>query len=204
MVRSNVQLVVSQNFQFDLGTETLTVISDSLGVFSLTPNLKQMIAGSCCVDYTPTPDVPYANILKQPNAEGVNAEFIPFYYELPLYGFNYTPPNQANHLLGPVDGTVCDTLGLNDETCIKKLEQFSFNVFPNPGNEVIHFTTDLPLPLKLTVRDNQGRTVIEKTMNQKSFSIQDGIAELNTGIYFIELKSLKKPNRLVKKWMKME
>jgi hypothetical protein len=95
-------------------------------------------------------------------------------------------------------------LGLNYETSIKKLEQFSFNLFPNPGNEVIHFTTDLPLPLKLTIRDNQGRTVIEKTMNQKSFSIQDGIGELNTGIYFVELQSLKKPNRLVKKWMKME
>jgi hypothetical protein len=45
MVRSNVQLVVSQNFQFDLGTETLTVISDSLGVFSLTPNLKTNDSG---------------------------------------------------------------------------------------------------------------------------------------------------------------
>jgi hypothetical protein len=41
-------------------------------------------------------------------------------------------------------------------------------------------------------------------LNQKSFSIQEGIAELNTGIYFIELQSEKKSNRLVKKWMKME
>jgi hypothetical protein len=205
MTRTNsTDYLVIDNFQYDLETQTAIVLTDSLGIFSLTPNLKHMLGGFCCMNYTPEPNMPYASILKQPNEVGFDAEFIPFYYELPLYGFNYTPPNQANHLLGPVDGTVCDSLGLNDETSIKKLEQFSFNLFPNPGNEVIHFTTDLPLPLKLTIRDNQGRTVIEKTMNQKSFSIQEGIAELNTGIYFVELKSEKKPNRLVKKWMKME
>lgn len=204
MVRSNVELVVSENFQYDLETQTLTVISDSLGIFCLTPNLKQMLGGSCCVDYTPTPNVPYANILKQPNESGFDTEFIPFYYELPLYGFIYYPPNQANHLLGPIDDTICDSLGLDDETSIKKIEQSSFNIFPNPGNEIIHFSTDLPLPLELTIRDNQGRIVIEKTKNQKSFTIQDEIPELNAGIYFIELNSLKEPIRSVKKWMKLE
>ena len=119
-------------------------------------------------------------------------------------GFRIEPIEYANHLLGPMDGSSRDTLGLDDETSIKKVEQFNFSVFPNPGNEIIHFTTDLPLPLKLTFHDNQGKTVIEKTMNQKSFSIQVGISELNTGIYFIELQSLKKPNRVVKKWMKVE
>ena len=125
-------------------------------------------------------------------------------YPLFIDGFRTEPIEYANHLLGPIDGSSCDTLGLDDETSIKKVEQFSFNVYPNPGNELIHFTTDLPPPLKLTIRDNQGRTIIEKSFNQSSFSIQEGIAELNTGIYFVELKSEKKPIRLVKKWMKME
>jgi hypothetical protein len=194
-------MTTNENLQFDIDNGVFNVVTDNLAVLCLTPNLKHMLGGFCCDSSSGSP---YAGVVFNPNLVGVDCNYNSQYYELPLYGFVYTPPNQANHLLGPVDGTVCDSLGLNDETSIKKLEQFSFNVFPNPGNEVIHFTTDLPLPLKLTIRDNQGRTVIEKTMNQKSFSIQDGIAELNTGIYFIELKSEKKPNRLVKKWMKME
>ncbi|MEX0635706.1 MAG: T9SS type A sorting domain-containing protein, partial [Ferruginibacter sp.] len=190
MVRSNVQLVVSQNFQYDLDTQTLTVISDSLGVFSLMPNLKQMIAGSCCVDYTPTPDVPYANILKQPNELGFESEFIPFYNELPLYGFNYTPPNQANHLLGPIDGTICDSLGLNDETAIKEIKQFSFNIFPNPGQNELNFKTDLPLPINAIIRDNQGKVVFESNYKEHKFSITIGLSKLNSGLYFVELQSI--------------
>ncbi len=199
-----ITMAANENLQFDLNTEQFAVVTGDLGVLCITPNLKHMIGGFCCDPSTPTPNVPYAGLVLNPNLHGQDCNYQPLRYELPLYGFIYTPPNQANHLLGPVDGTVCDSLGLNDETSIKKLEQFSFNLFPNPRNEVIHFTTDLPLPLKLTIRDNQGRTVIEKTMNQKSFSLQEGIAELNSGIYFVELKSEKKSDRLVKKWMKME
>lgn len=205
MVKTNADnFQLRENFQYDLETQTLTVISDSLGIFCLTPNLKHMLGGSCCVDYTPTPNVPYANILKQPNASGFDAEFIPFYYELPLYGFITHPPNQANHLLGPIDGTVCDSLGLNDETAIKEIKQFSFNIFPNPGQNELNFNTDLPLPLKLVIRDNQGKTVIEKSIFKKTFSMQEGIAELNTGIYFLELKSERNSERLIKKWMKID
>ncbi len=204
MVRSNVELVVSQNFQYDLETQALTVISDSLGIFSLMPNLKQMIAGSCCVDYTPTPDVPYANILKQPNELGFESEFIPFYYELPLYGFNYTPPNQANHLLGPVDGSICDSLGLNDETGLEKTTQNTFELFPNPGSQHLNCRTNLPLPLQCTLRDGQGKTVLTKVLNQKSFSLHQELLTLPPGMYFVDLQSESSPQRLVRKWIKME
>ena len=197
-------MAANENLQFDLNTEQFAVVTGDLGVLCITPNLKHMIGGFCCDPSTPTPNVPYAGLVLNPNLHGQNCNYQPLQYELPLYGFIYTPPNQANHLLGPIDGSSCDTLGFNDETSIKKIEEFSFNVFPNPGIEVIHFTTDLPLPLKLTIRDNQGRIVIEKTKNQKSFTVQDEIPELNAGIYFIELNSLKVPIRLVKKWLKLE
>jgi len=202
MGRSNPGLEFSyQNIQVDVESGQMTVVADSVYVPCLTPNLKWVVSGYQEVPFTL---INKLNVFTQPNELGDNSGRIKDLYSLFIDGFRTEPIEYANHLLGPIDGSSCDTLGLNDETSVKKLEQFSFNLFPNPGNEIIHFTTDLPLPLKLTVRDNQGRTVIEKTMNQKSFSIQDGIAELNTGIYFVELKSEKKPNRLVKKWMKME
>ena len=95
-------------------------------------------------------------------------------------------------------------MGLNDETAIKEIKQFSFNIFPNPGQNELNFNTDLPLPLKLVIRDNQGKTVIEKSIFKKTFSMQEGIAELNTGIYFLELKSERNSERLIKKWMKID
>ena len=107
-------------------------------------------------------------------------------------------------MLGPLDGTNCDTLGLDDETAIPKYELFSFNIFPNPGKDQINFTTDLPLPVKLIIRDSQGNKVIENTFNQKSFSVSSLVYELNEGIYFVELKSERNSERLIKKWMKID
>jgi len=205
MVKTNAEnFQIRENFQFDLETQTVTVISDSLGIFCLTPNLKHMLGGSCCVDYTPTPNVPYANILKKPNEAGIGAEFIPYYYELPIYGFITHPPNQANHLLGPMDGTICDSLGLNDETAIKEIKQFSFNLFPNPGQNELNFTTDLPLPINAIIRDNHGKIVFENNYNTQTFSITSGLSKLKSSLYFVELKSIKNQQRLSRKWMKID
>jgi len=205
MTRTNsLDYLVIDNFQYDLETQTVTVLTDSLGIFSLTPNLKHMLGGFCCMNYTPEPNMPYASILKEPNEAGFETEFIPFYYELPLYGFIYTPPNQANHLLGPIDGTICDSLGLNDETGLNKLEEYTFNLFPNPGSNVLNCSTNLALPVKVIIRDNLGKVAFEKTYNANKFSIVENLNNLKTGIYFVELISEKSEYRLARKWMKIE
>lgn len=200
--RSNPDTYASyQNIQVDVESGQMTVVGDTVFVPCLTPNLKWVVTGYHSVPFTL---VNKLNVYTQPNELGHDCGRIKDLYSLFIDGFRTEPIEYANHLLGPIDGSSCDTLGLDDETSIKKVEQFSFNVFPNPGNEIIYFTTDLSLPLKLTIRDNQGRTIIEKSFNQSSFSIQEGISELKTGIYFVELRSEKEPLRLVKKWMKME
>lgn len=201
MGRSNLTQTNYETIQVDVETSQLTVVADSVFVPLLTPNLKWITSGYQDVFFTSIDDI---SVIKNPNNLGFNVNREIIQNCLEVNGAIQEPIEYANHLLGPIDGSSCDTLGLDDETSIKKVEQFSFNVFPNPGNGIIRFTTDLPLPLKLIIRDNQGRTIIEKSFNQSTFSIQEGIAELNTGIYFVELKSEKKPVRLVKKWMKVE
>lgn len=201
MGRSNLTQTNYETIQVDVETGQLTMVADSVFVPLLTPNLKWIASGYQDVFFTSIDDI---SVIKNPNNLGVNVNREIIQNCLEVNGAIQEPIEYANHLLGPIDGSSCDTLGLDDETSIKKLENFSFNLFPNPGNEEIHFTTDLPLPLKITIRDSQGKTVIEKFINQKSFSIQERIAELNQGIYFVELQSLKESNRLVKKWMKME
>jgi len=201
MGRSNLSQTNYETIQVDVGTGQLTVVADSVFVPLLTPNLKWIASGYQDVFFTSIDDI---SVIKNPNNLGFNVNREIIQNCLEVNGAIQEPIEYANHLLGPIDGSSCDTLGLDDETSIKKVEQFSFTVYPNPGNELIHFTADLPLPLKLTIRDNQGRTIIEKSFNQSSFIVQQGIAELNTGIYYVELRSEDKPVRLVKKWMKVE
>ena len=190
-----------QNIQVDVETGQMTVVGDTVFVPCLTPNLKWVVTGYHAVPFTL---VNKLNVYTSPNELGQECGRIKDLYSLFIDGFRTEPIEYANHLLGPIDGSSCDTLGLNDETAIKKIEQFSFNVFPNPGKEEINFATDLPMPVKLIIRDSQGKTVIEKTFNQKIISISNGISELNAGIYFVELQNQSKQVRLVKKWMKIE
>lgn len=202
MGRSNPGIEFSyQNIQVDVETGQMTVVADSAYVPCLTPNLKWVVSGYQEVPFTL---INKLNVFTQPDELGNNSGRVKDLYSLFIDGFRFEPIEYANHLLGPIDGSNCDTLGLNDETSIKMLDQFSFNLFPNPGNDIIHITSDLPMPLKLIIRDNQGKTVIEKLVNQKSFSIQEGIAKLNSGIYFLELKSERNSERLIKKWMKID
>jgi hypothetical protein len=191
----------NENIQFDIESGAFNVVTDNLAVLCLTPNLKHMLGGFCCDSATWTP---YAGAVFNPNLAGEACNYYTRYYELPLYGFIYTPPNQANHRLGPIDGTICDSLGLNDETGWKKIPNHTLELYPNPGYNQLQLRTDLPLPLQCTLRDGQGKVLFTQDFNQKTFSLHDGLWALPRGLYLVELQSRSSGQRELRKWLKME
>ncbi len=202
MGRSNPSPVVSyQNIQVDVASGQMTVVADSVFVPCLTPNLKWVVSGYQSVTWS---HIDRINALTQPNELGADCNRIRDLYSLPVDGFVFEPIEYANHLLGPIDGSSCDTLGLDDETGIQKQKEFSFQLFPNPGGNQLTIKTDMPLPVKLVLRDSQGKNVFGKEFNKNSFSIQQELMELNQGIYFVEIMNVAQHKRLVRKWMKVE
>jgi hypothetical protein len=167
----------------------------------LTPNLKWVISGYQDVFSTGIDDI---SAIKNPNNIGTACNRVILPNCLTVNGAISEPIEYANHILGPIDGSSCDTLGLDDETGIQKLKDYSFILFPNPGGNQLTIKTDLPLPVKLILRDSQGKNVFEKKFNKNSFSIQQELVELNQGIYFVELMNVAQHKRLVRKWMKVE
>jgi hypothetical protein len=205
MVKTNADnFQIIDNIQFDLLSQEVTQITDSTGVFLLTPNLKHAFGAHTRRLEPQGPFVPFVSVLLKPNEIGLACEYQPMAIELPAYAFPPYPINWANHLLGPIDGTICDSLGLNDETAIKEIKQFSFNIFPNPGQNELNFKTDLPLPVNAIIRDNQGKVVFENNYNTQTFSITNGLSKLKSGLYFVELQSIKNQQRLSRKWMKLD
>jgi hypothetical protein len=201
MGRSNPGVGFSyQNIQVDVETGQMNVIADSVYVPCFTPNLKWVVSG---YQEEPFTLINKLNVFTQPNELGQECGRIKDLYSLFIDGFRTEPIEYANHLLGPIDGSSCDTLGLDDDTGIKKVDRFNVNMFPNPGKDEINFITDLPLPIKLIIRDSQGKKVIENRYNQKAFTILSCLSELNPGIYFVELQNEGKALRLVMKWMKI-
>ena len=182
MERSNLNTMTSyQNIQVDVETGQMTVVADSVYVPCLTPNLKWVVPGYQEVPFTPIDGL---NVFTQPNNLGnVSGRRNNLYY-LPVAGFIIEPPEWANHLLGPIDGTICDSLGLNDDLAIKKKDEFTFTVFPNPENDALHIKTNLSGPLRLIIRNAHGMQLFESDFNKTNFSLSNELVTSKAGIYF--------------------
>jgi len=202
MGRSNPTEVYSyQNIQVDVETNQMSVVADSVFVPILTPNLKWVVSGYQEVPWTPLDKL---NVFTQPNELGNASGSLKDLYSLPLGGFFVEQPEYANHLLGPIDGSSCDTLGLDqDYTWLPKVPEVSFVIYPNPGQSELNFRTDMPLPINLTITDAQGKLVLQQQFNKSSFTLSSEIAALQQGIYFVELRNNEKGIRASKKWMKI-
>jgi hypothetical protein len=198
--RTNPEQTNYQTIQVDVESGQMTVVADSVFVPMLTPNNKWIVSGYQDVFFTNIEDL---SVIKSPNnyAPSVNRTILD--NALFVDGSIIEQPEWANHLLGPIDGTICDSLGLNNETAIIETKQFSFNIYPNPGQNELNFKTDLPLPIYAIIRDNQGKVVFENNYITQTFSITNGLSKLKSGLYFVELQSIKNQKRLARKWMKV-
>ena len=186
MSRTNYETFLTpQVIQFDLNSEQFFLVSDSAGPACLTPNLKQVVSGqTILVNNT---YVPYMGIVSNPNGSAETCDFEARSFHLTTLGFILAPPNWANHRLGPVDGSVCDSLGLDDETVITDLPELHFKIYPNPGKNILQLETDIHLPFQLIIRNSQGSSVIEKEINTPHFILQDEVNSLSTGSYQVEV-----------------
>jgi len=103
------------------------------------------------------------HVINEPDLPGSACDFQQHAIELPTYNFN-SLPNHPNYHLGPVDGSVCDSLGIN--VGVPDLgAAFSVSVFPNPSAGA--FTLSYPSIGQagfLEVRDLSGHLVIQEQL----------------------------------------
>lgn len=130
-LRGNIETFRFENLVYDISNQTYNLMNKSVNTPCLSPNLKQMVFGH--YKYYDTYFETYLSVLNEPN-EYNEANLDTFAYVMPTWGYLRVPHNWANHMLGPVDGSSCDTLGLDqDYTWLPKLEEETFLVFPNPS-----------------------------------------------------------------------
>lgn len=199
MGRSNPTSVFSyQTIQIDVETENMTIVNDSTFVPCLTPNLKWIISGH---QTTPPLQIDKLSVITQPNEDGISCNLIEGLYNLPIDGFNLEPIEFANHLLGPIDNTSCDTLGLNqDYTWLPKVKEVSFVIYPNPSSNMLNIKTNLKGTLKLSILDITGKLVFCKTESKNSFILENEIKHLSSGLYSVTIQN--GFNMLSAKWVK--
>lgn len=126
----------------------------------------------------------YLHIIDQPDQQGTACNFIQHGLKLPMS--NIGLPSFPNYHLGPLIGSICDTLHIGINEFNKR--QKTFSVSPNPASGSALFQYDLSFYNKaeLFICDALGRTkkYILDT-NQKNQKINT--SELANGIYYCRL-----------------
>lgn len=97
-------------------------------------------------------------------------------------------PNHPNYFLGPVDGSVCDSLGINVGVR-ERLPLLTVCAYPNPSING-HFTLTYPAQPtvgELEIRDVAGRVVLQQRIPQWSTLHQVELAGQAAGMYQCKL-----------------
>jgi len=107
------------------------------------------------------------HVIHDPDSAGLACNMEQHGIALPSY-FSNSLPNHPNYHLGPVDGSVCDSLGINTGV-VEAVMQQAVHASPNPSNGSFTLSYAVqPTAGELEVRDQSGRLVLRERLPQWS------------------------------------
>ena len=107
------------------------------------------------------------HVINNPDEPGLACNMVQHSVELPRY-YSNSLPNHPNYFLGPVDGSVCDSLGINVGVPEEVL-RLGVQAYPNPnaGNFTLSYPAQNVVG-ELEVRDLSGRLELRERIPQWS------------------------------------
>jgi len=192
-------------YQFDLEApnivESRTLVAEYDGFEGPLPTtfFQQMLAPDDKIYITATNSVRYLHVINHPERKGVDCALQQHAIELPsLHAFSV--PNMPHYRLGPEEGSECDSLLTTVKTPDHR-EPVSFEVFPNPAQDVLNFrlnpSTRITNEIEVHIYSTSGVLVFSQKLQEfdKSISI-----DLPGGLYTCILRDAQKtfrPKRFV-------
>mgnify|MGYP003945707063 FL=1 len=122
------------------------------------------------------------HVIHSPDSAGLACNIEQHDIDLTRY-FSNSLPNHPNYHLGPVDGSVCDSLGINVGVLEESL-RLGVNVYPNPsaGDFMLSYPVQ-SLAGEVEVRDVSGRLVLRTQLPAWSQVHKVGLHGQAAGIY---------------------
>lgn len=130
----------------------------------------------------------YLHTIENPDQLGLSCNVTQ--HNVHLYTFNSrSMPNYPNFRLGPVDGSACDTLGIDvvgiDDPIKQTTMAASIQVYPNPATSYcnVGFGTTLKQNGQLIVYNSAGQRVFETPLNKATIGYTLKTSEWSSGMY---------------------
>jgi len=214
---SNRSQLIDQSYliQYDLTASNVSSTADTIdstrapigpGAIRLAPDNK--IYYSRAYESPGVNSYPYADsmynyinmnlsVINDPNQLGAACDFQPFSFYLGGKRTYYGLPSNPDYQLGPVIGSVCDSL-LNSTDNIT-FEDIKIEIYPNPFSKSITIHAHSTANVELKLYSNLGSLLLSRKFRDK---IQLDLSFFSSGTYQLELISEK--NVVMKKIVKAE
>jgi len=128
------------------------------------------------------------DVILNPDVLGSGCDYQSNFFYLNGGHTTYGLPNLVNYNLGPVAGSICDSLKTG--TSEAHITKSPFTISPNPVNECIYIYQSRQVhtgkSYKVSIFDIQGQIVIEKEMHVGNFSVP--VSDLAGGVYVMKIK----------------
>jgi hypothetical protein len=127
------------------------------------------------------------HMINDPDSAGIGCNMVQHGIALPRY-FGNSLPNHPNYHLGPVDGTVCDSLGIN-VGIFDQGQPVVVQAFPNPttGQFTLSYSAQSVVG-ELELRDLAGRIVRRESIPQWSTVHRVAIDQAAGGLYMCKIR----------------
>lgn len=173
--------------QYDLNNSNWTFLSNVITTSpQLSPNGKEILLSSRIV----ATDTLYRTLSRilQPNQPGLLCNFITHNDTLQNTPTFVSPSNFANFRLGPIDGSACDTLGINSVEALEK-PKADISVYPNPAEDVLNIRLLNAIPKKpiVYIFNSLGALVYHSKFENAVHTLRLSDLNLSKGLYWIKI-----------------
>lgn len=194
-------------YQYNLDTTDIAASKRLLGVydgFTNPPNspfastfFQMKVAPDGKIYMSCTNGIDYIHVINNPNALGASCGFVQHGIQLPYYNSSGLP-NHPNYHLGPLTGSICDSLNITVSNNIEQEGNAKFWLNPNPANNYFFLNYQLPQGKQyyLKVYNVQGSLMLQKEIFAQFGYQQIETLNWQTGLYFCKIED--KNGQLIK------
>jgi hypothetical protein len=182
-------------YQYPLSGGTLgqpEIVAEFDGFYDQYPGIRTLFANMCLAPdgkiYISTGNTTrYMHVIHDPDLPGLACNLVQHEHYRQTWTAN-SIPYRPNYLLGPIDGTVCDSLGITVGVSDAELQD-GLRAQPNPSNGLFMLRyKGLPEAGRLHIRDQTGRLVLEEYLPPWSTVHEVRLREPVPGIYHCTLR----------------